>query len=243
MGYFDRPWYSPAPWGYKGTPDNQNANPFSDGTGLGATSGRPEADAGSGGGGGGYNGPPAGAGGNTGGNGGTGTGTAPAPWLPPGDTQGGGGGGGGGGSVAPGAPGYDPLANFPTFNAPTFRPTSASDVFADPGYKFRLDQGTGALQASAAAKGVTRTGGTLADIIKYGSDYAGSEFANADARNRANYGLAYQNARDVYNANLAAANRGWDFYQFSNPTWGESHRPPQQQPIPDFPPPPDINQF
>jgi hypothetical protein len=86
---------------------------------------------------------------------------------------GGGGGGGGGNGISdrpvfnfPGLPGFTP----PQFNRPTVQ-----DAFNEPGYQFRLQSGSDALQRSAAAKGLLRTGGTLKSIDEYGQNFASNE--------------------------------------------------------------------
>lgn len=54
-----------------------------------------------------------------------------------------------------------------------------ADFNADPGYQFRMDQGSKALQASAAARGGLMSGGTLKSLDRYGQDYASNEYGNA----------------------------------------------------------------
>lgn len=49
----------------------------------------------------------------------------------------------------------------------------------DPGYQFRLQQGTDALQASAAARGTLGSGNTLTGITNYAQNYASNEYQNA----------------------------------------------------------------
>lgn len=45
-----------------------------------------------------------------------------------------------------------------------------------PGYEFRLNEGLNAVQSSAAARGSLNSGATLRDLLKYGQDYATSEY-------------------------------------------------------------------
>ncbi len=53
------------------------------------------------------------------------------------------------------------------------------DSIADTGvYKFAFDQGNQALQRSAAARGMTGSGNTLAELMKYGQGYASQQFGN-----------------------------------------------------------------
>lgn len=49
---------------------------------------------------------------------------------------------------------------------------------ADPGYQFRLDEGTKALERSAAAKGNVLGGSTLRGLTRYSQDYASGEYQN-----------------------------------------------------------------
>lgn len=63
---------------------------------------------------------------------------------------------------------------------------SLSDFNLDPGYQFRMDQGSQALQRSAAAKGSLLGGGTLKALARYGQDYASNELNNAFNRYQVN---------------------------------------------------------
>lgn len=54
-----------------------------------------------------------------------------------------------------------------------------ADYQADPGYQFRLDQGTQALERSAAARGGLLSGGTLKDLTDYQQGAASQEYGNA----------------------------------------------------------------
>src|SRR5687767_5802780 len=97
--------------------------------------------------------------------------TTPAPPAPggggffPKTGTGGGKGNGGGGSGVMGRPMFN-FGPTPDFEYPDFRPPSFDEAFSDPGYQFRLRSGTDALERSAAARGVLRTGGTLKDIVE-----------------------------------------------------------------------------
>ena len=48
----------------------------------------------------------------------------------------------------------------------------------DPGYEFRLGEGLGSIEGSAAARGGLYSGATMRDLQKYGQDYASQEFGN-----------------------------------------------------------------
>lgn len=117
----------------------------------------------------------------------------------------------------------------PRFYAPAFQIPTAESVFNDPSYQFRLNQGLDALQRSAAAKGMLRTGNTLQDLMNYAQDYASQEYGNTFNRAAQAYGLNYQGLRDMYAPQLAewqartqaeqdraryAADRAWQEYAF-----------------------------
>ncbi len=61
-------------------------------------------------------------------------------------------------------------------------PTGAYDVTQDPGYQFRFDEGQRALERRAAAGGQRFSGGTLAELSRYGQDYASQEYDKAFGR-------------------------------------------------------------
>ena len=66
---------------------------------------------------------------------------------------------------------------------------SMSDFQADPGYAFRLSEGTKALERSAAARGGLLSGGTGKALQRFGQDLGSQEYTNAFNRyqtNRAN---------------------------------------------------------
>lgn len=101
-------------------------------------------------------------------------------------------------------PGYD-WSNFnfnpgdaPDFHAPQFSAPTAQSVLSEPGYQFRLSQGTNALEHSAAGRGVLRTGGTLKGINEYGQGFASNEYGNAFNRALQSYDRTYQGAKDEY---------------------------------------------
>lgn len=119
---------------------------------------------------------------------------------------------GSGGNDAP--PSGSPKYNFkpvPVFDAPEFvydkqfhAPDQAA-LEADPGYQFRLSQGEKALQGSAAAKGVLRTGGTLKDILGYGQQFASQEYSNVFDRALTEFGTNYGTARDMFDRRYQGA--------------------------------------
>jgi hypothetical protein len=90
------------------------------------------------------------------------------------------------------------------FLTPFQAPTDVTEQ-NDPGYQFRLSQGTQALQNSAAARGTLLTGDTAQAITNYGQDYASNEYGNVYNRALGQYQQAQNNSTSIYNqlANLA----------------------------------------
>jgi len=120
---------------------------------------------------------------------------------PNGGAGGGGGGGNGGGgyqsSVGAGW-GAGTAGAVPQFNAPVFKAPSYQEAMADPGYQFSLNQGVGALEKSAAARGIRGTGGHLKDIIGYGQDRAAQQYGDVYNRAANTFGINYQGAKDEF---------------------------------------------
>lgn len=90
---------------------------------------------------------------------------------------------------------------------------TGQDIYDDPSYQFRLQQGQDAIQSGAAAKGGLLSGATLKALQDYGQDYASQEYENAynrfnaDQTNRYNrlsniVGMGQNAAAQVGNAGL-----------------------------------------
>ncbi|MEK9722049.1 MAG: hypothetical protein VW405_01015 [Rhodospirillaceae bacterium] len=106
------------------------------------------------------------------------------------------------------------------FNYADFKAPGAEGMYADPGYQFRLDEGRKALEASAAARGVTRSGGNLTDILKYGQQMASAEYGNTFNRAMQSYGVNRTNAKDAYDTNYGNAyQRAMDAYSPQLMSW------------------------
>lgn len=86
----------------------------------------------------------------------------------------------------------------PQFYAPAFQLPTQEDVFADPSYQFRLNQGLEAIERSAAARGMLRSGNTLQGLQDYAQNYASQEYQSAVDRARMQHELNYQTTRDMY---------------------------------------------
>lgn len=78
------------------------------------------------------------------------------------------------------------LQSLSGFQAPT-----GADAQNDPGYQFRLQEGTKALERSAAAKGGLLTGGTAKALQQFGQDYASTEYQNVYNRKFGEYNSTY----------------------------------------------------
>jgi len=99
--------------------------------------------------------------------------------------------------TGPSRPQYN-IGPAPGFDAPDFNAPTADSIYADPSYQFRLDQGRGALEASAAARGVTRSGGNLQGILEYGQNFASQEYGNIYNRALQDYDRKFRAAYEEY---------------------------------------------
>ena len=67
-----------------------------------------------------------------------------------------------------------------------YKDFSMADFQADPGYAFRLSEGTKALERSAAARGGLLSGGTGKALTRFGQDLGSQEYTNAFNRYQTN---------------------------------------------------------
>jgi hypothetical protein len=65
------------------------------------------------------------------------------------------------------------------------RSFTSQDMYKDPGYAFRLNEGIKALDRSAAARGGLLSGNQLRGVTQFGQDYATNEYQNAFNRYQA----------------------------------------------------------
>ncbi len=87
-------------------------------------------------------------------------------------------------------------------------PVTAKQLLADdPGYQFRLDEGTKALDRSASAKGGFG-GGQARAITQYGQDYGSNEFQNAFNRYNTTQGNLFNRLNTLAGTGLSAAGTG-----------------------------------
>lgn len=87
---------------------------------------------------------------------------------------------------------------------------SEADMQADPGYRFRLREGTKAISRRAAAMGMSGSGATLKALQRYGQELGAEEFTAARGRALQDYGVgadeynrAYARAVDDYGRRFA----------------------------------------
>ena len=78
----------------------------------------------------------------------------------------------------------------------SYRPTTVSDLEADPSWKLRLSEAQKALERSAAASGSYLTPNTMQAITRNSQDYASNEFGNVDTRRFRDWGTGYNRLRD-----------------------------------------------
>lgn len=94
-----------------------------------------------------------------------------------------------------------------TFTAPT-----AEQAEATPGYKFQVQQGTDAMQNSAAGKGSLLTGRTLADLNNYTQGVASTNYQNTFNNALTQYQSAYNtfrnNQSDQYSRLMGLSGQG-----------------------------------
>ena len=94
--------------------------------------------------------------------------------------------------------GLEALKNYA--DNPSFQ-FSYNDMTADPSYKFRLNEGVNAIDASAASRGKLLSGAQDKAIQNYGQNMASQEYGNA-------YNRALQNYNTNANTDLNIANIG-----------------------------------
>lgn len=84
---------------------------------------------------------------------------------------------------------------------------SGQDMYADPGYNFRLQEGLKGLDRTAAARGGALSGGALRGATRYGQDYASNEYQNAFNRFNANRAAILNPLQSLTGAGQTGANQ------------------------------------
>jgi hypothetical protein len=85
---------------------------------------------------------------------------------------------------------------------------SMEDFVTDPGYNFRLTQGTKAIERSAAARGGLLTGNTGGSLANFGQGLASQEYSNAYNRALTGYNTDVASENQLYNRQAALAGIG-----------------------------------
>jgi hypothetical protein len=101
----------------------------------------------------------------------------------------------------------------PAFSYADFVNPTAADVYNDPGFQFRRDEGANALLRSKAAQGTLNTGGALSDFLKLNQSFANQEYGSVWDRAANAYSMNRQNALSNYNTNYGTQTK--DPYQFN----------------------------
>jgi hypothetical protein len=110
------------------------------------------------------------------------------------------------GPRAPSGPARFPFEPVPQFAwGEKFAAPSVEEAIKEPGYQFRLGQGLGAIENSAAARGAARTGAHQKDLSGWAQNFASQEYGNVFNRYAQGYDRRYQTAKDQYAPNLL----GW----------------------------------
>lgn len=82
---------------------------------------------------------------------------------------------------------------------------TGQDIYNDPSYQFRLQQGQDAIQSSAAAQGGLLSGATLKALQNYSQDYASQEYGNAYSRFNADQTNRYNRLSNIIGMGQNAA--------------------------------------
>lgn len=92
--------------------------------------------------------------------------------------------------------------DYQPFSYEAFQAPSWENIGNDPGYQFRVKQGEQSLMNNRAAQGLTRSGGTLKELLNYNQGMASQEFGNVFDRAERTYDRNRGNAFGAWQANL-----------------------------------------
>lgn len=84
------------------------------------------------------------------------------------------------------------------------RSFTLADFVKDPGYDFRMQQGVGAVENSALAKGGLLSGNTLKAVTDYGQNFASNEYQNAYGRFNTDMGNRFSRLSSLADRGLTA---------------------------------------
>jgi hypothetical protein len=96
---------------------------------------------------------------------------------------------------------YAPYATGDPFSYDAFRAPSLEEARNEPGYEFARSEGLRALENAAGARGMTRTGSALKDVVGWGNRFAGQNYGNVYDRAASDYDRNRQNAFNQWGAN------------------------------------------
>lgn len=90
---------------------------------------------------------------------------------------------------------------------------NAEDLYNDPSYQFRFNEGAKASERMASAGGRVLGGRTLKELMRYGQDFASNEFGQAYGRALGENQLAYGRDTDQYNRLLNEYGIKYDIFK------------------------------
>lgn len=82
---------------------------------------------------------------------------------------------------------------------------NGQDIYDDPSYKFRLNEGLNSIQSGAASQGGLLSGSTLKALNNYGQDFASQEYSNAYNRFNADQTNRYNRLANLVGVGQNAA--------------------------------------
>jgi len=82
---------------------------------------------------------------------------------------------------------------------------NGQDIYDDPSYKFRLNEGLNSIQSGAASQGGLLSGATLKALNNYGQDFASQEYSNAYNRFNADQTNRYNRLANLVGVGQNAA--------------------------------------
>jgi type II secretory pathway pseudopilin PulG len=82
---------------------------------------------------------------------------------------------------------------------------NGQDIYNDPSYKFRLNEGLNSIQSGAASQGGLLSGATLKALNNYGQDFASQEYSNAYNRFNADQTNRYNRLANLVGVGQNAA--------------------------------------
>lgn len=133
---------------------------------------------------------------------------------------------GGYAGIVPGTPSFTGANAPPTLGTPAplqlaqWQAPTVAEALNDPGYQFRVQQGSDALQNWAAARGTLNDSGTAKALMDYGQNAASSEYANVWNRDFNAWNQGNQNALNQYMTNYGTQYS--QPYQAQMAAWNQS---------------------